>query len=35
LMELSCDISLKIKFEALFLSEFFIYVKKNTLNTHN
>jgi hypothetical protein len=30
LMELSCDTSLKIKFEALSLPEFWIYMKKNT-----
>jgi hypothetical protein len=35
LMELSCDISLKIKFEALSLVEFWIYIKKNTWNTQN
>jgi hypothetical protein len=28
LMKLSCDISLKIKFEALSLVEFWIYIKK-------
>jgi hypothetical protein len=31
LMELSCDISLKIKFEALSLPEFWIYIKKEHL----
>jgi hypothetical protein len=35
LMELSCDTSLKIKFEALSLVEFWIYIKKNTWNSHN
>jgi 17beta-estradiol 17-dehydrogenase/3beta-hydroxysteroid 3-dehydrogenase/mitotic-spindle organizing protein 1 len=30
-MELSCDTSLKIKFEALSLSEFWIYIKKEHL----
>jgi hypothetical protein len=31
-MELSCDTSLKIKFEALSLSEFWTYIKKEYLN---
>jgi hypothetical protein len=36
LMELSCDTSVKIKFEALSLPEFWIYIKKrNTWNSHN
>jgi hypothetical protein len=36
LMELSCDTSLKIKFEALALPEFWVYIKKkNTWNSHN
>jgi hypothetical protein len=35
LMKLSCDISLKIKFEALSLSGFWIYIKKSTWNSHN
>jgi hypothetical protein len=30
LIELSCDIYLKIKFEALSLPEFWIYIKKRT-----
>jgi hypothetical protein len=30
-MELSCDISLKIKFEAVSLPEFWIYIKKEYL----
>jgi hypothetical protein len=30
LMELSCDTSLRIKFEALSLFEFWIYIKRNT-----
>jgi hypothetical protein len=34
LMELSCDTSFKIKFEALSLPEFWIYIKKNTWNSH-
>jgi hypothetical protein len=33
LMELSCDATLKIKFKAL--SEFWIYIKKNSWNSHN
>jgi hypothetical protein len=32
-MELSCDTSLKIKFEALSLPEFWIYTKKRTLGS--
>jgi hypothetical protein len=32
-MELACDTSLKIKFEALPLPEFWIYIKKRTLGT--
>jgi hypothetical protein len=31
LMDLSCDTSLKISFEALSLTEFWIYIKKRTL----
>jgi hypothetical protein len=34
-MELSCDVSLKIKFEALSIVEFWIYMKKITWNSHN
>jgi hypothetical protein len=36
LMELSCDASLKVKFEALSLPEFWIYIKKkkNAWNSH-
>jgi hypothetical protein len=34
-MELSCDTSLKITFEALSLPEFWIYIKNNTWNSHN
>jgi hypothetical protein len=30
-MELSCDISLKIKFEAFYLVEYWIYIKKEHL----
>jgi hypothetical protein len=35
LMEPSCDTYLKIKFEALSLPELWIYIKKNTWNSHN
>jgi hypothetical protein len=36
LMELSCDTALKIKFEALSLPKFWIYIyKKNTWNSQN
>jgi hypothetical protein len=35
LMELSCDTSLKIKFEASSLPEFWIYIKRTLGNSHN
>jgi hypothetical protein len=35
LTELSYDTSLKIKFKALSLPEFWIYIKKNTWNSYN
>jgi hypothetical protein len=35
LMELSCDISLKMKFEALSLPEFWIHIKNHSWNSHN
>lgn len=34
-MDLSCDTSLKIKFEALSLPKFWIYMKMNTWNSQN
>jgi hypothetical protein len=34
-MELSFDTTLKIKFEAFPLPEFWIYIKKNTWNPNN